>query len=73
MDLAWYKDQAMDWATGIQLPAWAITVFLLLATATRPTLGLTPSPIQCVTRLKWSGHEADSSPQSNTEVENAWS
>jgi hypothetical protein len=51
----------------------------LLVTASRPALGLTQLPIQCIPRVvlspevKWPGREAERSPPSSTEVNNTWS
>jgi hypothetical protein len=50
----------------------------LFATASRPVLGRTRTPIECVPGalspgLKWLGHEDDHSPPSSPEVKNAWS
>jgi hypothetical protein len=51
---------------------------LLFTTASRPALGPTRTPIQRVPgalslEMKWQGREADHSPPSSVEVENAWS
>jgi hypothetical protein len=50
----------------------------LFATASRPTLGLSQPPIQCVAEaftpeVKRQGREADHSSPSSAEVKNAWS
>jgi hypothetical protein len=50
----------------------------LLSTTSRPPLGRTQPPIQCVTGslspgVKRLGHKADQSPPPNAEVTNAWS
>jgi hypothetical protein len=53
--------------TGVQFPAVAMMGFFLFATASRPVLGPTHSPIQWVPGalspgVKRPGHEADHSP-----------
>jgi hypothetical protein len=45
---------------------------LLFATASKPALGPTHSPIQWVEEVMRSGGEVDHSPQSSSEVKNAW-
>jgi len=52
--------------------------FLLSATAWRPALGLTQSPIRWVPGalsplVNWLGHEADHTSPFSTEIKNAWS
>jgi hypothetical protein len=65
----------MAWVTGVRFPKGAgISVF---ATASRPALRPTHTPIQWVPggsfpELKRPGREADHSPLSSAEVKNAW-
>jgi hypothetical protein len=62
--------------TVIPVPAGAVMEFFLFATASRPAVGPTQSPIQGVlgavsTAVKRPGREANHSPLSNAEVKNA--
>jgi hypothetical protein len=40
--------------------------------SSRPALGSTQPPIQCVPRVKWPGREADESPATGSEAEKKW-
>jgi hypothetical protein len=55
----------MGWTTRVRFP----TSFSLL-TASRPSLGLTQTLIQCVPEVKRPGREVDQSPSSSAEVKN---
>jgi hypothetical protein len=83
-----YKHCALPVSFVIQLPSFWLydrcsvpgrgTVFFLYATASRPALELTQPPIQWVPAalspgLERPGHEADHSPPSSSEVNNACS
>jgi len=66
------------WMAGVHFPAGAMMGFLLVTTASRPTLGPTQPPIQRVPLaltpgVKRSELEAGHSPPSSVEFKNAWS
>jgi hypothetical protein len=68
----------MGWTTGLQFSAGAKMGIFLFATMSRPGLGPTQTPIQCVSgilipEVKWLGHEADHLPPSSSEIKNVWS
>jgi hypothetical protein len=44
----------------------------LFSTSSRPAVGSTQPPIQCVTGVKRQGHEADHSPPVSAEVKKMW-
>jgi hypothetical protein len=67
------QKQLSGWTTGVQFPARAMMRIFLFATAFRPVLGPTQTPIQWVPSVKRPGREGDYSPPSGAEVKNAWS
>jgi hypothetical protein len=56
-----------------QFPAWAKTGFFFFATASRPALEPTQTPIQGVPGTKRMGRESDHSRPSSAAVNNSWS
>jgi hypothetical protein len=75
-------DSAACITTGYRLDGRRVSVILsrgkiVLLSISRPVLGPTQPPIQWVPGafspgIKWSGHEADDSPPTVSEVKNIW-
>jgi len=57
--------------TGTRFPPWAGN--FLFTTTSRPALRPNQPPIQLVPGVKWPGREANHSPPSSAETNNAWS
>jgi hypothetical protein len=55
-DLRQYRYYATDWTSRVHFPAGTVMRFCLFATAFRPALGPTQSPIQWVPVVKLRGH-----------------
>jgi len=69
--LCLYSDRAMGWMTMVWFQGQAGTS--LFTTMSILALGLTQPLIHWVLGIKWLGEEADHSPPSGAEVQNAWS
>jgi hypothetical protein len=56
--LSQFSDFAMDWTTGVQIPVGAMMRFFPFTTASRPALGPTQPPIQCIPGDSYTGGKA---------------